>query len=320
MECIATRVRLFSFSCAVGVLAVLPDNALANCYFTNGPTSALTRTVSFGTVSVQRDAPVGTVLASANTGAYNGGVAHYGCSVPFTHRYHMEMFSTVSSYGNGVYNTNIAGVGVRVRNYANRNLPFDTPYGGNIIVLIPDIRVQLIKTRPGAVGAGVLTNGRLISGSIVNQFYGAYASLAGVNTIVPVACSVTNAAIPVSMGNVPRSLFNGPGSMGAAVNFSIPLNCDANTRVGLTLEGTAHRSGIGGVLALNTSSSAVATGLGVRLFYNNAPVALRTRINVGTVASNGPYAIPLMARYYQTDSAVTAGEANSTATFTLTYN
>ena len=301
------------------VLSVCSGHALAQCGFINGPTSALTRTVSFGTVIVQRDTPIGTVLATASTGPYNAGVQFFGCSVPFVYRYSMGIFSVPSSYGNNVYNTNIEGVGVRLANFNNKYLPFDAPFAANTYVYIPNIVVQLIKTKSGPVGAGVLTNGRLASGSIVNQFFVLHGSLVGTNTIVPVACSVSNTSIPVPMGNVPRSQFIAPGTVGDAIPFTIALNCDANTRVKVALNGNAHSSGVPGLLALNTLPGG-ATGLGVRLFYNNAPVNLRAPISVGTVPVSGPYSIALVARYYQVAANVTAGQANSTATFTMTYN
>lgn len=315
-----TLIRLFCFGSAAWALTVLSNNALASCRFYNGVSSALTRTVNFGTLIVQRDTPIGTVLATANTGAYNGGRYFYGCSVNYVHRFAMEQFRVISAYGNNVYNTNIAGVGIRVLFFGGA-MPYDVNFNGPSTVALPEpgITVQLVKTTSGAVGAGVLTNGRLASGSIVNYFYAAYASLSGTNTIIPVACSVSNTSIPVPMGNVPRSQFTGPGSAGDEINFSIPLDCDANTRVKVALDGNAHSSGIAGVLALNASPTA-ATGVGVRLYYNNAPVTLRTPIAAGTTVSDGPYAIPLVARYYQTDANVTAGQANSTATFTMTYN
>lgn len=311
--------KIFSVSGAILALVSLSGNAWASCSFFDGVVSPLTRTVSFGSVIVQRDTPVGTVLATANTGAYNSGRSFYGCTIPYTHRFSMELFRVISSYGNNVFNTNIEGVGVRVISPSNRYMPYDGPHIANSYVVISNISVQLVKTRPGAVGAGRLTNGTLASGSIVNHFYGSYVGLAGVNTIIPVACSVSTTAIAVPMGDVPRTQFAGPGSVGDVVSFFIPLNCDANTRVKVALDGNAHSSGIVGLLAL-TASPAAARGVGVRLFYNNAPVALRTPISVGTVAVGGPFSIPLVARYYQADQAITAGQANSTATFTMTYN
>ena len=67
-------------------------------------------TLSVGTINVQRDAPVGTVVfsgAASATGSYLT-----GCTNPlmlgFSLRYNG---ATLSSYGNHVYNTNVSGIG-----------------------------------------------------------------------------------------------------------------------------------------------------------------------------------------------------------------
>lgn len=69
-------------------------------------------TLSVGTINVQRDAPVGTVVfsgAASATGSYLT-----GCTNPlmlgFSLRYNG---ATLSSYGNHVYNTNVSGIGIR---------------------------------------------------------------------------------------------------------------------------------------------------------------------------------------------------------------
>ncbi|MDY7536300.1 fimbrial protein [Pseudomonas sp. Bout1] len=170
------------------------------------------------------------------------------------------------------------------------------------------------------MGAGTIPIGIESRASIASQFYTANVSLTGTNTIVPVACSVTNTSIPVPMGDIPRTSFTGVGSSSPEKSFSIPLNCDATTRVNVTLDGTRHSSGIAGLLALDPSASdTVASGVGLQLLFKSAPVSLGSPIAVGTVASDGAYSVPFTARYYQTGATVGGGKANSTATFTMTY-
>ncbi|QNQ55467.1 fimbrial protein [Serratia liquefaciens] len=48
-------------------------------------------------------------------------------------------------------------------------------------------------------------------------------------------------------------------------------------------------------------------------------MALSKMFLTGTAAVDGSYSIPLTARYYKTDAIMTAGKADATATFTLTY-
>jgi type 1 fimbria pilin len=123
------------------------------------------------------------------------------------------------------------------------------------------------------------------------------------------------------MDKVSTKDFTGVGATASPKTVTIPLNCNAGTKVSVTLDGTRHSSGIAGVLALDSSgSTSVATGLGLQLLYNNTAVTLGSATSVGATTSNGTYNVGLTARYYQTAATVTAGQANSTATFTMTYN
>ncbi|KTS25532.1 fimbrial protein [Pantoea stewartii] len=134
------------------------------------------------------------------------------------------------------------------------------------------------------------------------------------------ACTVRNSAISVPMGKVEKRAFNGPGTWpgdGNTRSFSIQLNCNANTRVVLQLDGNVHNA-VEGVLNVNGGNGS-ASGVGVQLLYKNAPLMLSTPISTGTTSTEGAYNIPLQARYYQTGNDITPGTANASATFTLTY-
>lgn len=73
-----------------------------------------------------------------------------------------------------------------------------------------------------------------------------------------------------------------------------------------------------GILNLNSSGTDAAKGVGVQLLFNNSPFSSGTPINIGTSTNNGLYNINLAARYYQIGT-ISPGTANSTATFTITY-
>jgi type 1 fimbria pilin len=314
-------VKVIACVTAVVFMSGLSPSALASCSFTGGVSSELSKTVNFGKVNVQRDSPIGTVLATKTTGDYNGGSAFFGCTTAWIFRWETSMWPTLSSYGNGVYNTNIDGIGVRISKSSNgKVMPYDAPIAAGTYSLIEDVKAELIKTKAGTVGAGTILNGMLSRNSIAGQFYTANITLTGTNTIVPVACSVTSTSIPVPMGDIPRTSFTGVGSSSPEKSFYIPLNCDATTRVNVTLDGTRHSSGVAGLLALDPSASdTVASGVGLQLLFKSAPVSLGSPIAVGTVAADGAYSVPFTARYYQTDAIIGGGKANSTATFTMTY-
>lgn len=133
-----------------------------------------------------------------------------------------------------------------------------------------------------------------------------------------VACSVLESVIPVPMGTVEKRSFGGVGSTSEDVPFSIPLECDANTRVNITLQGNADASGAPGVLALNNDADS-ATGVGVQILQGGTPVTFNNLTYINTTAVDGPFNIDYTARYYKTAANMTTGGANATATFTMTY-
>ena len=133
-------------------------------------------------------------------------------------------------------------------------------------------------------------------------------------------CTINSATVSVPLGNVNRFMFKGPGTWPGDINtrdFAIPLTCAAGTRVNLKIDGNAQNAAQG---ILNLSSiTGSASGIGVQLLYDNKPLPLSTTIDTGETYSTGVFNIPLKTRYYQTDNIISAGIANSSATFTLTY-
>lgn len=143
--------------------------------------------------------------------------------------------------------------------------------------------------------------------------------------VTSLGCTVTSTAITVPMGTVNSSNFSGTkyGATMAAKAFSIPLTCDVGTAVTLQIDsgaaGTvAYKMG---VLALDAATSGTAaTGVGLQILRNASPLVLGSAISIGTPTATGAYNIPLTARYFRSAATVTAGQANASATFTLTYN
>jgi type 1 fimbria pilin len=311
----------------IGIVEGWNNEVQAACRFSAGSVEQRT-TFNMGIITAQRDTPAGTVLAEVKVpqGALNQ------TTVCTTGSYRAAMgelrFTTMSAYGNGVYNTNIPGVGIRMYTHSNNDtgkglipssLNFSTPPAGGIWVQ-NGRSIQLVKTSSNEVGAGAITTGIVARGYITSPLlYYATMTLTG-GTIVRAACTVTTTSIPVPLGQKKSDEFTGIGHTTTDVPFKIPLDCNANTRVKVTIDGTADSSGVKGVIALSPSSTeTVAKGVGVQILYNNAPITLGSLITVGTAAA-GTYEIPLIGRYYQTASKVNPGRANATATFTMTYN
>lgn len=299
------------------LLLMLSQSTAAKCSWSPGRPGEVTGNVNFGRVIVQRDSPIGTILSTATTGAFAAGGNLYGCDTAWVSRGDLSLFPTLSSYGNNVYSTNIAGIGIRVLSYSKRPFPFTSNALANTHLAIPapGNTVELIKTSAGAVGAGVLMTGTVgrqsISGS---SSFGASTALAGVNTIIPVACSITNLVIYVGLDPAKVTDFKGVGSTAKPKDFQISLNCDAGTKVFMTLEGI--RAGPTGVLAPENMTS----GVGIQLLKGNLPVALGTPLDFGVITNAGLATLTLTARYYQIAKTVAGGEIKAAATFTMVYN
>lgn len=133
------------------------------------------------------------------------------------------------------------------------------------------------------------------------------------------ACTVTTPTITVAMGDIKTSAFTGIGSNAGTKNFAIELNCVASAKVALKLDATGVPN-TRGVMALSPSTSPpAATGVGIQLLNGINPVTFGIPIVITNSTPSGAYSIPLSARYYQTQSTITPGLANGTATFTITY-
>lgn len=321
----------------VSLAGFSPLLAQAACTFSSGG-SGDSEVINFGNIAVQRDAPIGSVVAStASSSAFSGRGDFIKCTtagVPFTARWAALGTTPINYNGEQLFNVGIAGLAMRVVTspiYGSGAFPRDRPNYRGCTASVPytwsafcgtswgGISLQLVKIA-NVTGSGALAMPGTINASIMN-FEQVYTYRVGTaSSVSTVACSITNTSINVPMGSVSKRVFSGVGSTSNEQSFNIPLNCDASTKVNVTLDGIRDVSGVAGVLALDSSSSSVASGVGVQLLHNNAPATLGTPIAVGTVASSGAYSVPLTARYYQTAATIIEGQANSTATFTMTYN
>lgn len=317
--------------------ALYSANAQAACTFTAGsgfgPNDG--ETISFGNVVAQRDVPLGSTLATISSTKYSNRGNFITCGgIQLTSRWSVAGLTAVTYNGEQLFSVGIAGVALRVltpaSGYAAYKGFFSRDFISNGCLGTADYSTfcgamwggpttfQLVKI--GGTGSGAITIPGSVDASLVNLTYTYHFKFAS-STFSTVACSVTNTAIPVPLGEVKLSEFTGTGSTPGAKGFNIALNCNVGTKINVTVAGNADSSGIPGVLALTPSSTTtVAQGVGLQLLRNSVPVTLGAPIAVGTVTSAGAYNIPLIARYYQTATTVKPGLANSSATFTMTYN
>lgn len=164
------------------------------------------------------------------------------------------------------------------------------------------------------VGASLVSSAQAYDGKV--NFKG---------TILDTACVVdsTSQDLDVNLGKVVKSVFNNAaGVSSTSMPFSIKLTgCPAAvTQDGASIrfEGTTV-SGMDDVLALTSTGPSAASGVGVQV-KDSAGV----KITYGKDSSvyslvEGTNELAFTAYYISTEVAVTAGEANSVANFTVVY-
>jgi type 1 fimbria pilin len=157
---------------------------------------------------------------------------------------------------------------------------------------------------------------------VVNQFYLANVTLNGTNTVTSAACNVTAQDVNVPLGQRKKSEFAGPGSATGWTAFNIVLDCNKSARINVRIDAEQDPSNVAGVMKLDSApGDMAATGVGIQLYFrpDNSAVQFGQSRYYYTSPSGGSEIVPLKARYYQTLGTMTAGTANGTATFTLSY-
>ncbi|KUQ27005.1 fimbrial protein [Enterobacter hormaechei subsp. steigerwaltii] len=282
-------------------------------------------TLSVGTINVQRDAPVGTVVfsgAASATGSYLT-----GCTNPlmlgFSLRYNG---ATLSSYGNHVYNTNVSGIGIRFSSNGYFENPSNT-FSYNAQTSYVDWyggRIELVVTGP--VSSGVLTPGTIgvvtLQGSDGLYRDGLTTQLTS-GTINALACTVNTAQVLRVLCSRWRSAHRGAERRSGNIPYrkrQLGLTCAAGTNITVSLSGIQNPDSANtSVMALTGQGNAgTAKGVGVQLIYNGAPLVMNSRLFLRQSAG-GQETLPLTARYYQTLTRVESGSANASATLNVTY-
>lgn len=309
MSKLILRVLLFFF--------ILSSYSHASCTVL----SLFKSTVNPGNMVVQRDAPVGTVLGTAQSGTTSsyiadcrsGGYIYYGMS------YNGGRTTSMSN----VYATNLAGVGVEMVSagghyYTN---PAGSSYRqGEYEYYTVPATVTFVKTGP--ITSGVLSTGLIAYNSVDSGGHYFEVNM-GTGSVTQLACSITTPNLTFPIGEVLASDFG--SSVGitpakAQNTQNLGLNCDASANINVSLTGTQNPDvGTTSVLALTGQGSpGVAKGVGVQIVYAGSPLVLNNRI-VLKRSSGGQETFPITARYYQTRTSVTTGSADSSATLNLTY-
>lgn len=284
--------------------------------------SPLIWNVDFGNVIVPRDVPVGGVIYQKELTAVQTGMNFITCSsLNDKQNQSMLMGGPVSGLTN-VYSTNLDGVGVRVT--TRNGHPFTSPgyiwnlnSTGTYILNETPYNVELIKT--GTIVPGLINTGKLFtwtapgtSGTLTI----ATGSITGGSVSVQ-SCNVLKNNIIVNFKEADVSSFQRKGHSVNPMKFSVPLSCDINTPVKITINNVSDVADKNnGVLALNKGSSA--RGIGVQILHNDIPAVFGDAIDFGKATSEY-IDIPFESRIYQTESVVFPGKFSASAIFTMTY-
>lgn len=305
-----------------------------------------------GTLSVPRDAAVGTLLtpwitSPATTNYWNcniTGGAYSGTGYKPLLSYAGQSVRDPTGVSVTVFATGVPGIGLAIgtRQYMNgcswagfQGMP--TSGGFSLSV---DCNGQGNVTNGGQVEVALVVTGQVKGGVvsaisfgqadyyITSSGYGpspsSYVTFALVGTTAVTALTCVTPNVSVSLGQHRTAEFSGTGSRTPATAFNLNFNaCPAGMNtikyeidpVTTIVAGTGNS-----VVTLDSGSTA--TGIGLQLLDgNNNPFALGTPVTLAVYnsATGGDYQIPLKAAYYQTGATIGAGSANTEMTFTLTY-
>lgn len=271
--------------------------------------------------------PVGSVFYETKISENHDGEKYATCPAGATKG--IKYLTGWTTDSNGVAPTNVPGVGVRIHWLypagTSRLVPQD-PYetlrsASNLTWKYgPEWKVELIKT--GAVSGGTLQTGSWATYGVGNYYVSELRVMGGGKIVTP-GCSLLASAIDVPLGRHLTSEFNGPGSGTPWKSFNIPLRCEQGTKIDVRITANTDTSSAPGVMKLDSQPGDMAAdGVGIQLWYRpdgGSAVVFGQDRHYYTSLYGGNEVVKLQARYYQTGQRITAGIANGTATFTITY-
>lgn len=283
------------------------------------------------TLTVPRDAPVGTVLYDTH-GWIGSGQASARCrgwgSLSLRLGYANNMQPTSLKY---VYESGVPGIGIKVAWYNNAKQNPDSMSAGAFMIsprsstpierddYIPAQRwwIQLIKIGP-------MESGTFRISPIRNYYQDLLTNELEIPSSQLVfhkqACRLRESNMEVRLAKADLRDFRGPGSTARPRTFQIPLECDPDLRVSYSLDAPLKASPS---VVKNSDTRATARGVGMQLLRepDGTPVVFGEKA-FHALLPEGQEAvvnIPLTARYYQYDAHVVPGTVEALVQLTLYY-
>jgi type 1 fimbria pilin len=346
---------------AACALLLLPfaHAALADCNYETGHSGPLNYEMDMGTLWMPRDAPNGTVIATANPimQVNNRLVCHYEINrevtAVLTNTAPIAVLAMPLAGNRArqipILQTKIPGIGATIEvgepfdgnavNYNNRfsadpGTPNAIPYSGAMRKRTPapaqmyffQPRVTLIKIGPIAAGPQRIDE-EMFRGIIDTR--GDIMDFRLKATINHAQCTLRPDAVsadPVQLGDHTLADFTGAGSTTVKVPFHIRLNdCqdDSSGSVAMAhirLDGAKGSSSVDRNRGLfSLTSNSTATGIGIQLLREDGTDMPLEEEVAVKRLAIGETRLNFHARYYQTDAKVEPGLAEGALNFTISY-
>ncbi|MDQ9127108.1 fimbrial protein [Serratia fonticola] len=311
-------------------------------------------TINLGTLYIPRDAPVGSIIGQdwVNIPINTSSMKQLAC---FSKAAITTMVSGGTVINNitvannrvptgSLFSTNIPGVGIAFKTSSINvstvsgtppYFPYTVRTGRLSLLTTPNIPVSvlLVKTADISMGLQKLN----ASSQIITDGTGVIEKFKVNATIIRSECvlPVTSKQISVYMGNISISKLKPAGTEGSTLqSFQIPLtdcisgsypsvsnNYFTSSYVNLSLSGNSGSTIIDvdkGILGLNSKSTAKGVAVQILQAGSNIPMTLGRSVKMKRV-TDGSMSLDFDARYIKTNDSPTAGSANASATFTITY-
>lgn len=315
-----------------------------NCYQITSAISLSPTAINIS-VGTPTDTVIGTTTSSATFTSFT-------CTDPAkeiqSYKYSLRATGTYVKTINGqrVYQSNVAGIGYSLGAVlaGPSSCSLDgwigtgTTYNGNVnsriycafsgtatltsLSFTGKVKIQFYKIAD-SVSSGTVSLGTVGNLTIAPNMLDGYPTspsitVSSFNLVAP-SCTVNTPTVSVPMGTVEKREFNGVGTTvdSKTVDFNILLTCPKDLNVKLQVDGNILDASKG--LLNVTPGTTSASGVAIQILFSDFPLTLSTPVLIGYPTTQGPFIIPLQARYYQSGSTITPGDANGAATFTLTY-
>ncbi|WP_426286044.1 fimbrial protein [Luteibacter sp. E-22] len=284
------------------------------------PSQGTPQSLSFGIVEAAADAAPRTVLAERVTTGWDS--PGFKCLKP-TRTGSLGVFTTPSVLGDGIYDTNVPGVGIRIQFHHSGQGDLVVPYSSHIPWIFDGklsnarFTVQLIKTGP------ILEGGSLTRGTLARAGYDGQAQVwvdlldARVEPQRP-TCAFASRRLVFPIGNVEGGTLAVAGSSHWATQQLVATGCTQATQILLTFAGTADETDAS---LFKLTGNGAATGVAVELRSDDPDVQAIPNSAAPLILSAAQEGrnYGFRARYRTTGKPLAPGSANASITVNVAY-